>query len=239
MANPWFRMYSEFAADPKVQVLTEALQRRYVMVLCLHCNGQYEKAPEDEIALALRITPEEWRETKETLIMRKLLRDDGSIGGWEKRQFISDIKDSTAAARQKRHREKKRNARNDTVTSRPPEADTDTDTEVNLSVTDVTDGKPSKVTDPDEIIFSYGVPLLTTAGTEEKHARSFLGGLRKTHGDQALVDALRECLRAKPLQPLEWMAAALPPRARGSPAGGKRPTRDSFENIDYGEGGKL
>lgn len=64
---------------------------------------------------------------------------------------------------------------------------------------------------PDEIIFSYGVPLLTNAGTPDKQARSFLGGLRKSHGDEALVNALRECVRAKPLQPLEWLAKVLPP----------------------------
>jgi uncharacterized protein YdaU (DUF1376 family) len=68
-----------------------------------------------------------------------------------------------------------------------------------------------KVKDPETIIFAYGVPMLTAAGSEEKHARSFLGGLRKHHGDEALVNALRECIKAKPLQPLEWLAAALPP----------------------------
>lgn len=64
----------------------------------------------------------------------------------------------------------------------------------------------------DEIIFGYGVPLLTNAGTTDKQARSFLGGLRKNHGDQAVVDALRDCLRAKPLQPLEWLGAVLSPK---------------------------
>lgn len=29
--------------------------------------------------------------------------------------------------------------------------------------------------------------------------------------DPALIDKLRECIKAKPLQPLEWLAAALPP----------------------------
>ena len=73
-----------------------------------------------------------------------------------------------------------------------------------------TGGKPP-ITDPDEIIFGYGVPMLTNAGTAEKQARSFLGGLRKQHGDAALINKLRECAKAKPLQPLEWLAAALPP----------------------------
>ena len=66
----------------------------------------------------------------------------------------------------------------------------------------------------DEIIFGYGIPLLTNAGTADKQARSFLGGLRKTHGDESVVNALRDCIRAKPLQPLEWMAKALPPTGK-------------------------
>ena len=64
---------------------------------------------------------------------------------------------------------------------------------------------------PDEIIFGYGVPLLTNAGATDKSARSFLGSLRKAHGDETLVNTLRDCIRAKPVQPLEWLAKALPP----------------------------
>ncbi len=81
---------------------------------------------------------------------------------------------------------------------------------VKTSGTDVPGGNPPAMK-PDEIIFGYGVPLLTNAGTAEKQARSFLGGLRKAHGDAAVIDKLRECMRAKPLQPLEWLAKALPP----------------------------
>lgn len=72
---------------------------------------------------------------------------------------------------------------------------------------------------PEEIIFTYGVPLLVNAGSTEKHARSFLGGLRKGRDDSEVVDALRSCIRTKALQPLEYLAAALPPisSARGKP----------------------
>lgn len=73
-------------------------------------------------------------------------------------------------------------------------------------------GKPPKITDPAEIIFGYGLSMLVSAGTPEKHGRSFLGGLRKEHGDEALIDSLRECAKARVLQPLEWLAAALPPK---------------------------
>lgn len=104
---------------------------------------------------------------------------------------------------------------------------------VNPSEAKASGGEPPKITDPNEIIFGYGVPLLTNAGTAEKQARSFLGGLRKVHGDTALIDKLRECLKEKPLQPLEWLAAALPPN--GAP-GGKSSRHAGFENIDYKAG---
>lgn len=99
-------------------------------------------------------------------------------------------------------------------------------------------GEPPRITDPNEIIFGYGVPLLTNAGTAEKQARSFLGGLRKAHGDKALIDKLRECLREKPLQPLEWLAAALPPAGVAVTAR-KAPQPENFASRDYGSGGRL
>ena len=105
--------------------------------------------------------------------------------------------------------------------------------ELTASVTSVTGGKPPRVTDPDEIIFGYGVPLLVNAGTAEKQARTFLGGLRKNHGDTALIDKLRECIQEKPLQPLSWLAKALPPSGRSSP---KTPTPENFADRDYTSG---
>lgn len=81
-----------------------------------------------------------------------------------------------------------------------------------ISVAIATGAKPP----PEEIVFGYGVPLLVTAGTAEKHARSFLGKLLREHGPPAVVDALRDCIRAKPLQPLEWLAAALPPKGKSA-----------------------
>lgn len=105
----------------------------------------------------------------------------------------------------------------------------------NTSVPDGTGGKPPLITDPGEIIFGYGLALLTNAGTDEKQARSFLGGLRKHHGDTPLVDALRECAKAKPLQPLEWLAAALPPG--GTRPAATKPSRHSgLSEIKYSEG---
>ncbi|MFE1574297.1 hypothetical protein ACFIQG_21240 [Comamonas odontotermitis] len=101
------------------------------------------------------------------------------------------------------------------------------------SVAEATGGKPPKITDPAEIIFGYGLSMLVNAGTAEKQARSFLGGLRKVHGDEALIGKLRDCAKAKPLQPLEWLAAALPPPAAG---GSRAPKSENFDAKDYGSG---
>lgn len=110
--------------------------------------------------------------------------------------------------------------------------------ESNPSEAKASGGEPPKALTPDEIIFGYGIPLLTNAGTADKQARSFLGGLRKQHGETALIDKLRECIRAKPLQPLEWLAAALPPPGSAASARNKPPA-ENFETKDYGTGGRL
>lgn len=76
-----------------------------------------------------------------------------------------------------------------------------------------TGGKPPKLTDPKEIIFGYGLTLLVNAGVPEKSARSFLGGRVKEYDEAAVIDVLRACAKEKPLQPLEWIAAAMPPKS--------------------------
>lgn len=67
---------------------------------------------------------------------------------------------------------------------------------------------------PTEIAYTYGLPILVNADTPEKQARSFLGKMLRQDEDK-LVAVLRECIRAKPMQPLEWIAKAMLPDAEG------------------------
>lgn len=108
---------------------------------------------------------------------------------------------------------------------------TSSTTSLNTSEANASGGKPPKLTDPKEIIFGFGLTLLMNAGTAEKQARSFLGGRVKEYEDGPVVDALRDCAKAKPLQPLEWLAAALPPK--GTAKSGKHA---GFEKLNYHEG---
>ena len=130
MANPWFRLYSEFAHDPKVQMLSEAMQRRYVMLMCLRWSETLETLHETEIAFQLRLSTGELDETKQLFISKNFIDEQWNLLNWDKRQFVSD----SSTMRVAKHREKKKQVSNadETLQKRPSNAidtDTDTDTE--------------------------------------------------------------------------------------------------------------
>src|SRR5574340_963337 len=104
MTNPWFRFYSEFSHDPKVQMMTEAMQRRYIMVMCLRCSNDLVTLHETEIAFHLRITDAELAETKALFIAKGFIDDQWNLLNWDKRQFKSD----SSAERVSRHRANKK-----------------------------------------------------------------------------------------------------------------------------------
>lgn len=128
MANPWFRLYSEFAHDPKIQMLSEAMQRRYVMLMCLRCSEVLETLHETEIAFQLRLSTDELDETKQLFISKNFIDKHWNLLNWDKRQFVSD----SSTMRVAKHRSKKKQVSNanETLQKRPSNAiDTDTDTE--------------------------------------------------------------------------------------------------------------
>ena len=110
MANQWFRLYAEFATDPKVQMLSEALQRRYVMLMCMQCSNAIETFHVTErdsaIAFHMRISETEWMETKAHFIAKGFVNDECELLNWDKRQYESDS--STARVREFREREKQK-----------------------------------------------------------------------------------------------------------------------------------
>ena len=124
MANQWFRMYSEFAYDPKVQMMSEAMQRRFIMLLCLRCSNNNATLHDEEIAFQLRISDAEWEVTKHLFISKNMLTSDNEIVNWDKRQFCSD----SSTERSRKHREQKKAMQQQcNVAATPPDTDTDTD----------------------------------------------------------------------------------------------------------------
>lgn len=168
------------------------------------------------------------------------LGEDGNFFQKTADEMIAEVQPKIAAARANGAKGGRPKKTQKVTEQKPTGLFTETQQEPNskasqsqiTSVSKDTGGKPPLITDPDEIIFGYGLALLTNAGTVEKQARSFLGGLRKHHGDDALIDKLRECAKAKPLQPLEWLAAALPPGGAAAKPG----KHAGFNNLDYSKG---
>ena len=60
-----------------------------------------------------------------------------------------------------------------------------------------------------DLVFANGVPLLTVAGVTEKNARSMLAGLCKRNGDEAVASAIDACAKARPVEPVSWLQAAM------------------------------
>ena len=128
MPNMWFRMYDEWADDPKVQMMPEVYQRRLVMIFCLTNKADKNVTgdvtlQDSYIAFQLRIDPDEWQKTKREFIQRGFIDKDNKLIAWGRRQFRSD----SSATRVRAYRDRVKQERNVTVT--PPDTDTDTDTD--------------------------------------------------------------------------------------------------------------
>ena len=140
MANSWFRLYAEFATDPKVQMMSEANQRRFIMLLCLRCSNSDVTLHDEEVAFQLRISNEEWAQTKALFMSKNMIEEDNTPAAWEKRQFVSD----SSAVRVAKHRAKKKRACN--VTETPPEAEAEAEAEAEEKRAALPAGDPPTVT---------------------------------------------------------------------------------------------
>ncbi|EED68359.1 hypothetical protein SR914_25440 [Comamonas testosteroni] len=115
MANPWLRLYAEFAHDPKVQMMSEAMQRRYIMLMCMRCSNDLVTLHDDEVTFHLRISEQDWAETKALFIKKGFIDSKLNLLNWEKRQFKIDSS-SSSAERVAKHRAKKKSGIGNAVT---------------------------------------------------------------------------------------------------------------------------
>jgi hypothetical protein len=108
----WFRAYAEFAHDPKVQMMSEVMQRRLHMLMCLRCSNTLETLRETELAFFLRISEKDLAETKDLFIAKGFIDSDWVLLNWDKRQFSSD----SSTERVRAYRERKKALRAEPVT---------------------------------------------------------------------------------------------------------------------------
>ena len=233
MANQWLRLYAEFANDPKIQMMSESNQRRYIMLLCIRCNGDVT-LQDEEVAFQLRISNEEWATTKALFIGKGLIADDNKPTAWDKRQFSSD----SSAARVSKHRAKKKEQCNVTVT---PQIQNRTDTD--------TEQKEQKQRAPrfdaQAHLVSMGVDASIAADWIQSRkqlkaapTQTAIDGIAREAAKAriALSDALAMCCqRGWRGFKAEWVADAV---GFAVPAA-KIPTRDNFDARDYGTGGRI
>src|SRR3990172_8673486 len=136
MSNPWFRMYSEFMHDPKVQIMSEHNQRRLLMIFCMRCNGDVT-LHDAHVTFQLRISQEEWEKSKAVFMASGFIDSANKVLNWDKRQFVSDSSAARVAKHRALHKTVTVTPCNVTVT--PPEQNrTDTEQIKSLAI-----GKPN------------------------------------------------------------------------------------------------
>ena len=116
-AMKWCRLYAEFALDPKVQSMSEPMQRRLCMLFCLQTAEMLSGIDDDELAATLRISPAELAKTKAVFLKKGFIHEDWQLANWEKRQCRSD----NVTERTRKHKDKKKREREGNVPGTFPE----------------------------------------------------------------------------------------------------------------------
>ena len=128
-ANPWFRMYSDFMFDEKIEFIAFEDQRHYVFILCIKNAGLLDKEYaqpgmlERIVSKRLGLFGESFESARKRLVEADLIDSSFQPVAWDKRQFLSD----TSAERTKAYRERMKRHGDVTVTVQETETDTDTE----------------------------------------------------------------------------------------------------------------
>jgi len=207
----WFRFYTSVVDDPKAQMLAPDLFKHWVNVLCIAAENDGELPTLSAVAFKLRLA-----EPKAAAVLAKLcgfgLLDRTESGfkphNWDGRQYKSD-RDETAAERAKRYRDGKRErnasvtrdaGRDVTQSSRPPEAETETDNSETIVSGAAAPPDPSIA---ERELFDRGKQVLgKSAGGQIAKLKAAKGG------NVALARAVIEAASTKE-NPAEYVAAAI------------------------------
>ena len=127
--NPWFRMYSDFMFDEKIEFLAFEDQRHYVFILCMKNSGLIDKdytqpgMRDRVVAKRLGLFGEAFEAAKKRLVESGLIDSEFQPLAWEKRQFISDV----STDRVKAYRERMKQPRNVSETAQDTDTEAETD----------------------------------------------------------------------------------------------------------------
>ena len=160
----WCRLYHEFATDPKVQMMPEAMQRRLCMLFCFQSDGSLEEMDDEMLAFALRIDAAEVKKTKELFIKKGFIgKDSWTLLNWDKRQRPSD----NVNERVKRYRERNGRVSNESVTLRKLKSGGGSNVACNVSAS------PSLSVSESGISDAGAPPPVTPAHARDEPARTY------------------------------------------------------------------
>lgn len=160
-ANPWFRMYSDFMFDEKIEFIAFEDQRHYVFILCMKNAGVLDKEYaqpgmlERVISKRLGLYGEAFESAKKRLIDAGLIDSEFHPVAWDKRQFLSDSSAERVKAYRDRLKKDVKRPCNVTVTVQETdtetEADTEADTDKTIGFASFWSTYPKKIAKPNAI----------------------------------------------------------------------------------------
>ena len=134
--NPWFRMYSDFMFDEKIEFLAFEDQRHYVFLLCMKNSGLVDKEYTQPgmldrvVSKRLGLYGEAFESAKKRLVESGLIDYKFQPIAWDKRQFLSDSSTDRVQAYRERTKQVKRFGNvSETAQEADTETEADTDTE--------------------------------------------------------------------------------------------------------------
>lgn len=243
-SDAWMPLYvGDYMAD--TSHLTTEQHGAYMLILLALWKRAGAGLPDadENLAAAARLPLSRWKAIRPLLIDGSLLRTDGKTVTQKrldaeitKARGITEARASAGAkggATAQANRKQTGQA-NDKQTGQANAEQTSTPSPSppipSEAIASGADAPPPPTPPSDrDLVFANGVALLTAAGVVEKNARSFLAGACKTHGEKAVLEALRACARDAPIQPIPWLQAVLQPRQRASKHAG-------FAGKDYRAG---
>jgi hypothetical protein len=100
----WFKLHAEFCWDPKVQSMTEPMQRRLIMTFGHFCSDKTAEVSDAEMACFMRISITALKKTKSLFIDKGFIDEAWNVIHWRERQSV--VTPSAERMRRKRKRDR-------------------------------------------------------------------------------------------------------------------------------------
>lgn len=233
----WFRWHHGSVTDPKFGLVAKKAGASTAEVLAVWaCLLEEASQAEDRgnpgeidfeaLDCLLGLQDGKAKVIYEKMSDRGLLKGDGTVDAWERRQPKREREDNTSTDRSRTFRAKQRQATpsNAKATQETPRVEESReDSSVPKGTGDagrVQPATPAPTEAPDPI-FGDGLAYLVKTGVPEKGARSFLGKMRKSLNDDLVaVELLVKAQQLEVSDPVPWLRAAAHKRMGPGTLGG-------------------